>query len=87
MPAPPCTRCCDRARRDEIAGDDIQLAAVTLQGDMSGEIIHLCQKCFEANCKGGMEEGDAVTVTRDMTLSTEEGHPGQDDARRSKRRN
>jgi hypothetical protein len=76
---PRCMSCCDRARRGEIQEQEIREAAVTLQGDASGDVVHLCKQCFEANCKGGMEEGDAVTFTRDASLSIDEDHPGHAD--------
>jgi len=66
---PPCMACSDKARTGKIAPNDIRPAAVTLQGDASGEIVHLCEECFEENCQGGMNEGDPVTFTNDLSVS------------------
>ena len=84
---PPCMACCDRARRGEISPDDIRPASVTLQGDDRSNIVHLCGQCFEANCKGDMEEGGAVTFTSDVSLSTDDDHAGHDDVRKRPTRN
>jgi hypothetical protein len=86
MAPPLCMRCCDRARVGEISRDEIHDAVVTLQGVTHGDIIHLCEECFQANCAGGMEVSDAVQFTPEVTtLSTDAEHPGHDDARKHRR--
>jgi hypothetical protein len=75
-------RCCDRARRGEIQQHEIRHATVTLQGERHDDIVHICEQCFAANCSGGMEIGDKVNFTNDVTLSIDEDHPGHADLRK-----